>query len=168
MKKLLGILKYLVLGLIALVVIGYLIIYLLAKRASNKNMDLLGPEAPELSLDGKTFRDLNKNGILDTYEDHRASIEARVEDLLSQMNIEEKAGLLFVNMIGTTPKGEPMETPILSTDIIVTASSLFLPTNSEMIARKKMNSFNIFLYLHLQEIMLKKKVNLIGGLVIRS
>ena len=143
MKKLLRILKYLVLGLIALVVIGYLIVYLLARRASNKNMDLLGPEAAELTINGKTFRDLNKNGILDTYEDHDAATEDRVEDLLSQMNLEEKAGTLFVNMIGTTPKGEPMETPILSTDIIVAASSMFLPTNSEMIARKKMNSFNI-------------------------
>ena len=143
MKKFLRILKYLVLGLIALVVIGYLIIYLLAKSSSNKNMELLGPEAPTLTVNGKSFRDLNKNGILDPYEDHRAALEDRIQDLLSQMNLEEKAGALFVNMIGTTPKGEPMETPVFSTDFIIMASSMYLPSNSEMIARKKMNSFNI-------------------------
>ena len=143
MKKFLRILKYLVLGLLALVVIGFLFIYFKAKIASNRNMDLLGPEAPTLTANGKTFRDLNKNGKMDVYEDTAAPLEARVEDLLSKMNLEEKAGTLFVNMIGTTPKGQPMETPVLSTDIIVTASSMFLPSNSEMIARKKMNSFNI-------------------------
>ncbi len=47
--------------------------------------------------DGLEFRDLNKNGKLDIYEDPRQSIEARVEDLLSQMTLAEKAGLLFIN-----------------------------------------------------------------------
>ena len=44
-----------------------------------------------------TFRDLNKNGRLDVYEDTRQPIEARVEDLLGQMTLEEKAGTLFIN-----------------------------------------------------------------------
>ena len=43
------------------------------------------------------FRDLNKNGKLDIYEDPRQPIDARVEDLLRQMTLEEKAGLLFIN-----------------------------------------------------------------------
>src|SRR6266853_2017402 len=34
--------------------------------------------------------DLNKNGRMDTYEDPKAAIEQRVEDLLAQMNLEEK------------------------------------------------------------------------------
>jgi beta-glucosidase len=46
---------------------------------------------------GQPFRDLNKNGRLDIYEDPRQPIEARVEDLLRQMTLEEKAGLLFIN-----------------------------------------------------------------------
>jgi len=49
------------------------------------------------SQDGITFRDLNKNGRLDVYEDPRQPIEARLEDLISQMTLEEKAGLLFIN-----------------------------------------------------------------------
>ena len=47
--------------------------------------------------DGITYRDLNKNGKLDIYEDPRQPVEARVEDLLRQMTLEEKAGMLFIN-----------------------------------------------------------------------
>lgn len=46
---------------------------------------------------GVTFRDLNKNGKLDIYEDPSQPIAARVEDLLAQMTLEEKAGMLFIN-----------------------------------------------------------------------
>ena len=45
--------------------------------------------------DGFPFRDLNKNGKLDIYEDPRQPLEARVEDLLGQMTLEEKAGLMY-------------------------------------------------------------------------
>jgi beta-glucosidase len=47
--------------------------------------------------EGFAFRDLNKNGKLDIYEDPRQPLEARVEDLLSQMTLAEKAGTLFIN-----------------------------------------------------------------------
>ncbi len=46
---------------------------------------------------GFTYRDLNKNGKLDVYEDPRQPTEHRVNDLLSQMTLEEKAGMLFIN-----------------------------------------------------------------------
>ncbi|HET7114194.1 MAG TPA: glycoside hydrolase family 3 N-terminal domain-containing protein, partial [Pyrinomonadaceae bacterium] len=38
----------------------------------------------------KPYRDLNKNGRMDVYENPRATVDARVEDLLSQMTLEEK------------------------------------------------------------------------------
>ncbi|WP_294470966.1 glycoside hydrolase family 3 N-terminal domain-containing protein [uncultured Bacteroides sp.] len=38
----------------------------------------------------KGWIDFNKNGIKDVYEDPSATIDARIEDLLSQMNLEEK------------------------------------------------------------------------------
>ena len=43
------------------------------------------------------FRDLNKNGKLDIYEDPRQPVESRVEDLLGQMTLDEKAGMMFIN-----------------------------------------------------------------------
>ena len=42
-----------------------------------------------------TFRDLNGNGRLDVYEDPARPLEERVDDLLAQMTLEEKAGLMF-------------------------------------------------------------------------
>ena len=45
--------------------------------------------------DGMAYRDLNRNGVLDPYEDSRLPVEERVEDLLSRMTLEEKAGLMF-------------------------------------------------------------------------
>src|SRR5205814_7681728 len=38
----------------------------------------------------KGWIDLNKNGRLDVYEDPHANIEKRIDDLLSQMTLEEK------------------------------------------------------------------------------
>ena len=72
-------------------------------------MSQLPPEAPLLTQDGITFRDLNKNGRLDTYEDPRRSIEERVEDLLRQMTLEEKVGLMFHNVIPVGMDGELVE-----------------------------------------------------------
>ncbi|NML09516.1 glycoside hydrolase family 3 protein [Sphingobium sp. AR-3-1] len=48
----------------------------------------------------KDWRDLNHNGRLDRYEDVRAPIDTRVEDLLGQMTLAEKAGML---LHGTLP-----------------------------------------------------------------
>jgi beta-glucosidase len=45
--------------------------------------------------DGTRFRDLNHTGTMEPYEDPRLSAEARTEDLLSRMTIEEKVGVMF-------------------------------------------------------------------------
>lgn len=58
-----------------------------------------------------TFRDLNKNGKMDVYEDPRQPLTARVEDLLSQMTLEEKAGLLFINGASINDDGSIEEKP---------------------------------------------------------
>ena len=42
----------------------------------------------------KGWIDFNKNGIKDVYEDSKQSVESRLDDLLSQMTLEEKAGQL--------------------------------------------------------------------------
>ena len=50
---------------------------------------------PILEEGGLKFKDMNGNGTLDVYEDWRQDIDARVNDLLGQMNDKEKAGTLF-------------------------------------------------------------------------
>jgi beta-glucosidase len=51
------------------------------------------------------FRDLNKNRQLDSYEDQNQPLEARIEDLLAQMTLEEKAGMMFINGAFINEKG---------------------------------------------------------------
>jgi beta-glucosidase len=56
--------------------------------------------APVLDAGGLRFRDLNRNGRLDAYEDWRLAPEARARDLVARMTLEEKAGTM---MHGTAP-----------------------------------------------------------------
>jgi len=63
----------------------------------------LGSEPEVLIKDGFTYRDLNKNQQLDIYEDVRQPAAMRVEDLLSQMTLEEKAGQMMHPAITIKP-----------------------------------------------------------------
>ena len=58
-----------------------------------------------LHQDGLLFKDLNKNGKVDVYEDWRQPVEARVNGLLSLMTLEEKAGMFLINTLNAEPKG---------------------------------------------------------------
>ena len=48
-----------------------------------------------LTVDGFAFKDLNRNGKLDKYEDWRLPSEERAKDLASQLSLEEIAGLML-------------------------------------------------------------------------
>ena len=48
-----------------------------------------------LTVDGLAFKDLNKNGKLDKYEDWRLPVEERAKNLASQMSLEQIAGLML-------------------------------------------------------------------------
>ena len=48
-----------------------------------------------LEVDGLKFKDLNKNGTLDVYEDWRAETDDRIADLIAQMSPKDEVGLLF-------------------------------------------------------------------------
>jgi len=61
-----------------------------------------------LVLQGLRFKDLNKNGVLDPYEDWRLPPSARAEDLVSRMTLEEKAGMM---MHGTARSAGPPGIP---------------------------------------------------------
>ena len=122
-------------AVIAISVVGYL--WQLSNQSSS-NMAQLGDPAPTLKANNHSYRDLNKNGLLDPYEDSRLSPETRTEDLLKQMTLAEKAGAMFIDVIGVGPHGQLQERPNLK-DIISLAS----PPNSEMLVVKKMNHFNL-------------------------
>lgn len=74
-----------------------------------------------LEVDGYAFKDLNKNGRLDPYEDWRLPMDERIADLVQQMTLEDIAGLmlysahqsvstegLFGTMFAGTYDGKPL------------------------------------------------------------
>ena len=68
-------------------------------RVANKGGQTLG-YAPSsvvklLTDKGLSFKDLNKNGKLDKYEDWRLSADERAKDLASKMTVEQIAGLML-------------------------------------------------------------------------
>ena len=59
--------------------------------------------------DGVRYRDLNGNGVMDPYEDPRLDVEARVDDLLGRLSLEEKVGLMFQTVIEAGADGSLVE-----------------------------------------------------------
>lgn len=58
-----------------------------------------------LSAGGLKFKDLNRNGKLDRYEDWRLSVEERAKDLASKMTVEQIAGLMLYSRHQALPAG---------------------------------------------------------------
>lgn len=137
MKKFFKFLGIVILSLIAALVIFFIVIYFRSASIASNNRKLIGEEAPINHSGGFTFRDLNKNGKVDVYEDRRAPIEARVEDLLQQMTLEEKAGCMFITMAGMESDGSLQETQSPFNPI-----SFILESNSTLVLAKKMNHLN--------------------------
>jgi len=54
---------------------------------------------------GFAFKDLNRNGALDPYEDWRLAPEERISDLVKQMSVEQIAGLMLYSAHQAIPAG---------------------------------------------------------------
>ena len=85
------------------------------KTVMNKNGPTLGYSPASgiqiLTVDGLHFKDLNKNGKLDKYEDWRLPVDERAKDLASKMSIEQIAGLMLYSshqMIPSTGSFGPL------------------------------------------------------------
>ena len=68
-------------------------------KVTNKGGQTLGYAASSgvklLTDKGLAFKDLNRNGKLDTYEDWRLPVDRRAKDLASKMSVEQIAGLML-------------------------------------------------------------------------
>lgn len=84
--------------------------------------------------EGFAYRDLNKNGRLDLYEDPRRPIEERVDNLLSQMTLEEKAGMMFHQGIGMNSDGTLQEG----------GNPMGLSATTDLVSSRLMNHFNVW------------------------
>jgi beta-glucosidase len=101
---------------------------------------------------------LNKNGRLDVYEDPARPVAERVADLLAQMTLEEKAGLMFHTILAVGQDGE-----------LVEGMTPFGPMSTRaMVLEKNMSAFNVHempaprlavrWYNHLQELAEKTRL----------
>jgi len=74
--------------------------YLFAQQSSKPvtKQPVLGYRSVKiLTINGLSFKDLNRNNKLDKYEDWRLPYEVRAKDLLSQMSVEEKVGFMLIS-----------------------------------------------------------------------
>lgn len=77
------------------------------KTVTNTNGPTLGYSPSSgvqiIAADGLKFKDLNKNGKLDAYEDWRLSVDIRSQDLAGRMSIEQIAGLMLYSAHQSIP-----------------------------------------------------------------
>jgi len=59
-----------------------------------------------LTVDGFKFKDLNKDGKLDKYEDWRLPVDERAKDLASKMSTDQIAGLMLYSIHQSIPAAE--------------------------------------------------------------
>ena len=137
MKKVFKFIGYALLSIIGLIAIFLTTVYVKSYFSYKEAAKLIGKEAPMLSIDGHEFRDLNKNGKLDAYEDYRVNIEDRITNLIGQMSLEEKAGTMFITMAAMNSNGDLSETKSFLIPI-----SYIVEGNSEMVLGKNMNHLN--------------------------
>lgn len=83
--------------------------------------------------DGVSFRDLNHNGRLDPYEDHRLPVAERVADLIGRLSLPEKAGLMFHTVIEAGEDGALIETP----------GRISKSPTSQVVLEKHLSHFNV-------------------------
>ncbi len=84
---------------------------------------------------GHAYRDLNGNGKLDPYEDARVPIGDRINDLLAQMTLEEKSGLLFHPGIPIGRRGSVVEG----------FHPMKIAPSTELVSRQNVRHFNIMM-----------------------
>ena len=121
---------------IAVIVAALYAVNLFLKPVSKMKASLAQSSiAAPINVDGEAFRDLNRNGSLDPYEDHRVVTTDRVEDLLSQMTLEEKVGQMFHPPVLIEP--DPLFRVFL--EAMNAGTSI-----EELISRKSLTHFNFY------------------------
>ena len=84
-------------GLLVLVFLGLTQLAQGQTKGAAQQPNLGSRSAKIIQVGSMRFKDLNKNGKLDPYEDWRLSAEARSKDLLARMSVEEKVGFMLIS-----------------------------------------------------------------------
>jgi beta-glucosidase len=78
-------------------------IYIVANEGGKSIAYSIKSRVKLITRDGFAFKDLNKNGQLDKYEDWRLGSEERAKDLASKMTVEQIAGLMLYSRHQSIP-----------------------------------------------------------------
>lgn len=127
-------LKYLALFVLAFIIFipgGCGVYYSFKNYQSKKQLRI----APVLKIENFSFRDLNKNGRLDIYEDSRQRTGDRIDDLMNQMTLEEKVGMMWQPPIGVGKKGELLGMPNIRAKSV--------NSTWDEVLNRKINHFNL-------------------------
>ena len=85
-------------GFLISMMVAFTLLESTAQSSTDKKQPLLGYRSAKLINIGKLqFKDLNRNGKLDPYEDWRLTNEARAKNLLSKMSVEQKVGFMLIS-----------------------------------------------------------------------
>ena len=95
---------------------------------SNKQPVLGVRSAKVLEQAGLKFKDLNRNGKVDPYEDWRLSAEERSKDLMAKMSLEQKVGFILISTtrmkndqsFGPGQSKEPITSDFNEEDLVTT------------------------------------------------
>ena len=135
MKRIFKILGYILLSFVVIIVLAILLFNGYYAQLNSKAKNEL-VEVQVLIENGIKFRDLNKNGKLDIYEDSRQEIENRIDNLISQMSLEEKVGMMWHPPIGVGKKGEVLGKP--------NPAAFSMVSSWDVLVNKKINHYNLF------------------------
>ncbi len=136
LKKVFKVLLYILLSFIGLILFIFLYIHLSFGIKNSRAKSIL-VEKPILEESGFEYRDLNNNGMLDIYEDKRQDIESRIDDIMSQMSIEDKVGLMWHPPIGVGDEGEILGKP--------KPTSFSFNSSYDLVLKRKIKHFNLFM-----------------------
>src|SRR5688572_33004870 len=146
-----------------LIAIAFVIVALTSfdNNTSKPDQPVLGTRSVKIiEVAGLKFKDFNKNGKLDGYEDWRLTASERSKDLLSKMSLEAKVGFLLISDIrmkneagrqaaSTGPvTGEFNETDVVTENNIFTGQPLPERLMSAAGTTKGVNEFHLrhFIY----------------------
>jgi len=116
------------------------------KKSATSPQPKLGTRSVAIiEQDGLKFKDLNKNGEVDAYEDWRLSPAERSQDLLKRMSLEEKAGMMLIAdmrmeneafMLEKVVQAKPVTSDFNEQDIVIDKNQF----TGEPLARPIMNT----------------------------
>lgn len=134
--------------IVIVAIIAAITIYVINKKDISKEK-IYAKSKNIITVEEIEFKDLNNNGKLDIYEDWRKSSEERAKDLVNQMTLEEKAGMILINTqtmgVNQGNKDYTSNNGILDEEETASSSQIYLNKTGNTKTVKELNIRHIIL-----------------------